>query len=222
MNCHLNPDSRTIAFLNESNKIEGIHDIDYSVVAFQDPQKGHFGAYVISQEAALAEQPLNIKMIRQWQAMIGQEQKEFTGDAITDEEIGHIRGPNLQKNVRIGKHIPPEWRFVPLYMQNWLEDVNEDLSNNSEIYKSDDGAFAEFVGKYFLRFERIHPFGDGNGRTGRIIANYLTTRCARPLLVFPSDYRLKNRYYEAHESESAMASYISSRVAEIRAHAEGR
>lgn len=215
MNCVFSPNARVISFLNESNKIEGIHDIDYNRANFQDAQKGHFGAYVVSQEAAAAKAPLNIKMIRQWQAMIGLEQKEFTGDAIGDEEIGVIRGPNLQKNVRIGKHIPPEWRFVPLHMQNWLEDVNEDLGNNWETYNKDDDAYAAFIGKYFLRFERIHPFGDGNGRTGRIIANYLATRCERPLLVFPSEYSLKNRYYEAHDSEDAMAKYISARMQEL-------
>lgn len=205
---------RVIQFLNESNKIEGIHDIDYQWEAFRNPAKGHFGAFVVSQDAALKNEPLTAKMIRQWQAMIGREQKESTGDSIDEEEIGHMRGPNLQKNVRIGGHIPPKWEWVALSIQNWLEDINEEMNKNSEILKNDEIAFSSFVGKYFLNFERIHPFADGNGRTGRLIANYLATRFGRPLLVFPSELSLRNRYIEAHRSQEDMADYIRLRLKE--------
>ena len=209
--------NRTSLFLNESNQMEGIHEIDYADPTFQDPSKGHFGAFTLSQEAARNRAPLSVKILRTWQALLGKEQKERSGDHIGDQEIGHIRGPSLEKNVRIGKHIPPRYERVPTLIQCWVDDLNEDLAKNHETYARNDKAFANFAGSQFLRFERIHPFGDGNGRMGRIIANYISTYCNRPLLVFPSEYSMRNRYIEAHDSEEAMASYFSKRMAEVAA-----
>ncbi|CCB89172.1 Fic family protein [Simkania negevensis] len=208
--------NRTIQFLNESNYMEGIHEIDYANPTFQDPQKGHFGAFTLSQDAGRNHTPLSVKILRTWQALLGKEQQEQSGDHIDDREIGHIRGPSLQKNVRIGKHVPPSYERVPALLQCWVEDFNEDLAKNHEIYTKDDEAFANFAGSYFLRFERIHPFGDGNGRMGRLIANYISAYCNRPLLIFPAEYSLRNRYIEAHESEEAMINYFSQRIAEAR------
>ena len=38
-------------------------------------------------------------------------------------------------------------------------------------------------------FEYLHPFRDGNGRTGRLVSNYILLRQGHPLLVIPSDHR---------------------------------
>lgn len=38
-------------------------------------------------------------------------------------------------------------------------------------------------------FEYLHPFLDGNGRTGRLISNYILLRLNHPLLVIPIDCR---------------------------------
>ena len=44
-------------------------------------------------------------------------------------------------------------------------------------------------------FEYLHPFRDGNGRTGRLVSNYILLRLGHPLLVIPSDCR--NEYIVA-------------------------
>lgn len=205
---------REIQFLNESNRIEGIHEIDYSSEKFQVPEKGHFGAYLSSQEAAREHRPLTTKMIRTWQALLGKEQQQFSGDFISEEEIGHIRGPALHRNVRIGNHIPPHYERVPQLFQFLIEDINADLGKNQTLYSKDDRAFTQFLGSSFLRFEQLHPFTDGNGRTGRLLANYIATYCNRPILVFPSERISRNRYLEAHSSETAMGEYMAKRVNE--------
>jgi len=207
---------RAIQFLNESNRIEGIQEIDYRHPYYQNPTKGHFGAYVLSQEAAAQHQPLSVKMLRTWQGLLGREQQERTGDHIDDTEIGHIRGPPLQKNVRIGNHIPPSYERVPTLFQFLIEDLNEDLAANHAKYRDNDEAFANFACSYFLRFERLHPFGDGNGRMGRLIANYISSYCGRPNLVFPSEYSMRNRYIEAHDSEGDMTNYFLKRMQEAQ------
>ncbi|MEG2053464.1 MAG: Fic family protein [Oscillospiraceae bacterium] len=48
---------------------------------------------------------------------------------------------------------------------------------------------------FHCKFEQIHPFSDGNGRTGRTLINYLLlTNNLPPLIVFEND---RNYYYDA-------------------------
>lgn len=38
-------------------------------------------------------------------------------------------------------------------------------------------------------YEYLHPFRDGNGRTGRLVSNYILLRSGHPLLIIPSETR---------------------------------
>jgi len=38
-------------------------------------------------------------------------------------------------------------------------------------------------------YEYLHPFRDGNGRTGRLISNYILLRLGHPILIIPSEAR---------------------------------
>lgn len=38
-------------------------------------------------------------------------------------------------------------------------------------------------------YEYLHPFRDGNGRTGRLMSNYILLRMGHPLLIIPSESR---------------------------------
>ena len=48
-----------------------------------------------------------------------------------------------------------------------------------------------------LRFETIHPFGDGNGRVGRLMMNYVLDRAGFPMLDIL--YERREPYYDALE-----------------------
>jgi len=48
-------------------------------------------------------------------------------------------------------------------------------------------------------FEKIHPFEDGNGRTGRILLNYILISAGYPLVILKGDEKFRKEYYEGLE-----------------------
>lgn len=204
---------RMLQYLNESNRIEGIQKVDYfKHEQFLTPAQGHFGALVDSQDMALEAQPLSIRKIKHWQALLTREQIAL-GEHIEENEIGHIRNDTLPKNVRVGRHIPPHYSRVPALLERLVEQINEQLRDQKKL--QDDLEYCKFLGWAFQQFESIHPFVDGNGRTGRLLANYIATYCQRPMIVFNSEIRERNRYYNAHISSGAMARFMAFKVQEV-------
>lgn len=49
------------------------------------------------------------------------------------------------------------------------KDVNKEMDKLLDEYNSNNNITLENIIDFHYRFERIHPFGDGNGRVGRII-----------------------------------------------------
>ena len=50
------------------------------------------------------------------------------------------------------------------------------------------------ISRYHIEFERIHPFEDGNGRTGRLLINYELIKNNFPPVVIAKEDRV--RYFE--------------------------
>ena len=48
---------------------------------------------------------------------------------------------------------------------------------------------------FHVAFETIHPFVDGNGRTGRLLMNFILRKNGFPMINIPN--RIKSRYYDA-------------------------
>ena len=57
---------------------------------------------------------------------------------------------------------------APFLTKNWIENLNYRLG----LCKNEDEKLFEILNSH-IEFERIHPFSDGNGRTGRLIMLYL-------------------------------------------------
>ena len=53
---------------------------------------------------------------------------------------------------------------TPYKINEWFENMNFQLKS----FNSDDEKL-KIILEYHIKFERIHPFSDGNGRTGRLI-----------------------------------------------------
>lgn len=86
---------------------------------------------------------------------------------------------------------PPPWPQVPAEVSDWIGEVRALSSQREGI---EPGALANV----HARFEQIHPFLDGNGRTGRLVLNLLLVRLGYPpAIIFKSDRR---RYLAALQS----------------------
>ena len=80
----------------------------------------------------------------------------------TDEE-------NPRYNVGGFKVVPNKIGLINIINTSNPEDVEKDLDDLLQWYKKLSVVTIEDIIEFHVRFERIHPFGDGNGRVGRII-----------------------------------------------------
>ncbi|MCL1991027.1 MAG: Fic family protein [Defluviitaleaceae bacterium] len=69
-------------------------------------------------------------------------------------------------------------RQTPMLMQQWVENTAYQLSVANE-----DGVI-EVITSSHIEFEKIHPYSDGNGRTGRMLMNFLLLKTDHyPLII---------------------------------------
>ena len=109
----------------------------------------------------------------------------------TSKAIG-AKGEYRKGDLRItgAKIVPPPGLFVNDWMALFEEYVNQGFNG---------GDFIGFLAKQHVIFETIHPFDDGNGRTGRIILNYLLISAGYPPVILKGDEENKKKYYKALE-----------------------
>jgi len=79
-----------------------------------------------------------------------------------------IAGRIRTVNVRVGYQIAPE----PEKLEFMLEELLKLVPKTKDEIK-----------KWHIAFEYIHPFGDGNGRTGRILMNWQRIKNDLPMLI---------------------------------------
>jgi Fic family protein len=90
---------------------------------------------------------------------------------------GHFR----TCGVTVGGRSGPSWQQVPSLLDNWVHQCAA-LATPDAIHAA------------HIRFEKIHPFEDGNGRTGRMIMNWHRVRIGvEPLLLKASE---RQKYYQ--------------------------
>ncbi|KAJ8121814.1 hypothetical protein ONZ43_g1829 [Nemania bipapillata] len=90
---------------------------------------------------------------------------------------------------KITRFIHP--RSVPSYMANWVENLNRDIQRAESGVPFDP---YDLSAKHYHHFINIHPFGDGNGRTSRIILNCLVAKFAGHLIPIGEDENEKNEF----------------------------
>src|SRR4030067_1417459 len=109
----------------------------------------------------------------------------------TNKTIGE-KGEFRKGDSRItgAKIVPPPGLYVNDWMAFFEEHINQGFSQDG---------FFNFLAKQHVLFEAIHPFNDGNGRTGRIILNYFLISAGYPPVILKGDEENKKKYYKALE-----------------------
>jgi Fic family protein len=93
------------------------------------------------------------------------------------------RGDYRLVNVHAGARYFHDYQKVPGLMKSFVEHVNAKLATaNTFSTKCELAFYAHF------QFVSIHPFADGNGRTGRLLMNYVLATFGLPIFfVFKSN-----------------------------------
>lgn len=117
--------------------------------------------------------------------------------------IRHMQGEYRETTVYIGNlseavYYPPDPQDISALMKNWIRETNIEAVTVKEIF--------EKIAASHIRLERIHPFSDGNGRTGRMIVNQqLINHGLLPISIQPAGkYREAFRRYDKKEDISEM------------------
>jgi|SRR3989344_4068332 len=190
-----------IAFTYNTNAIEGstitleeTREIIIDKTAPNKPLKdireteAHFKAFL---EMLKSREKLSRGLLLKWH-------KDLFGETKPD-----IAGRFRNFPVRVGNYIAPNWHDVEDLMRHFFKSLNGPKMNPVEL-----------AGRAHYRFEKIHPFGDGNGRVGRLIMNYILWRNNYPMLII--EYAKRRPYYKAlQKDEEGFTNYFLRRYLTI-------
>lgn len=162
------------------DQTEGTHDYR----EYQEMQAHDVALRMIQEEAAETERPLLENFIRDLNAKILV--KPFWKDAITAD------GQDTRKQI-----IPGEYKKTPNSVRlsngeifNYAApgDVQKEMAELVAWFNENNGKEDPILLAAILhyRFVRIHPFDDGNGRTARLLMNYVFAKNNLPLVVIKS------------------------------------
>ena len=116
---------------------------------------------------------------------------------IFGETKSDIAGKFRDYLVRVGSHLAPDWQDVENLMKDFIEFINKNKKMNP----------VELAGRVHYQFEKIHPFGDGNGRIGRLLMNFILWHNRYPMLII--EYKKRKSYYKAFQrDEEYFVSYF--------------
>ncbi|MFJ7370012.1 Fic family protein [Lysinibacillus sp. NPDC098008] len=98
---------------------------------------------------------------------------------------------------------------TPLPMQQWVDNLNFRL----DVAATEDEKIVSIVEAH-IAFERIHPFADGNGRTGRMVLNYSLLQHGFAPLIINSKEKATYLRYLAEQDAIGFSKFIESALTE--------
>lgn len=137
-------------------------------------------------ESIKRQEPLSEKMIIDIATWINKNIKDISGYR------------RIQVLIRGAEHHPIAPKDIKSAMMYYVYNYNHDQGRS--IY--------EKVADYHIQFERIHPFEDGNGRTGRLLINFGLLSNGKAPIVIPKEER--SHYFEflANQDIIGLAGFI--------------
>jgi Fic family protein len=100
-------------------------------------------------------------------------------------------------SVTVGKHVPPPAFLIERRMEELFEFYE---ANKATLHP------VELAAQFHEKFETIHPFIDGNGRSGRLVMNLILIRAGYPITVIEGDDAPRTEYYRALAAANAPGS----------------
>ncbi len=106
--------------------------------------------------------------------------------------------------VRVCEHVAPDWQDVKRLMKELIAFYDKNDKMNA----------VELAARMHYKFEKIHPFGDGNGRIGRLMMNQILWQNGYPLLII--EYTKRTAYYHAlRKDENYFFNYFTRRYLKV-------
>ena len=177
-----------IAFTYNTNAIEGstitlgesreiIHDKIAPNKSLKDVKETEAHSKVFLKMLKKEEKITN-RLLLEWH-------KETFGETKPD-----IAGKFRDYLVRVGPHLAPDWQDVEKLMKELVDFIDKNKEKINAV---------ELSARAHYRFEKIHPFGDGNGRIGRLMMNYILWHAGFPMLII--EYKKRKSYYRALQKD---------------------
>lgn len=183
-----------ISILWHSTKIEGCSLsetdtrvlLEYDITAQGKPLKDHlmikdhYAAFMFVRQQAQSKQKLSVGLIQRINALVMQN----TG-SVVNTILGRFdssKGDFRLVQVFVDRKYFPDFRKVSALTEKLVKSVNEKLDEvqNEDILK--------LAADLHYNFVNIHPFADGNGRTARLLMNYVMLYHGEPLVkIFSED-----------------------------------
>lgn len=108
-----------------------------------------------------------------------------------------IAGKYRDYLVRVGSYLAPDWQEVNKMMDELVQFIQRSKKMNP----------VELSARAHYQFEKVHPFGDGNGRIGRLLMNHILWHSGYPMLII--EYKKRKSYYRAlQKDEEGFVSYF--------------
>ncbi|OFX27512.1 MAG: cell filamentation protein Fic [Bacteroidetes bacterium GWA2_31_9] len=183
-----------ISIVYNSSKIEGcsLSETDTKILIENDITaqgkplsdhlmvKDHYNTFLKIRDNANNKRKLSIDFFKEINALVMKSTGSFTSTISGNFDTS--KGDLRLAQVYVDKKYFPDFSKIHGLLQNLIDTVNEkiDKVKNEDIIKLSADIHYNFV--------NIHPFGDGNGRTSRLLMNYIQMYHNEPLIkIFTED-----------------------------------
>jgi len=183
-----------VSIVWHSTKIEGCsltetetkvlfeHDITAAGKPLKDHLmvKDHIHVFEFIKDEAKKKRKLTVEFIKEIGGLVMKNTGGQTNTIFGNFDIS--KGDLRLAQVYVDKKYFPDFNKVPVLLEQLCRFINDriDLVKNEDVVK--------LAADVHYNFVNIHPFGDGNGRTARLLMNYIQMYHGEPLIkIFTED-----------------------------------